>query len=143
MALPGTVSGYFVTTSYFTTINVYRLIESALKALDETKNPGIKSDASNLLITLVNTIKRLQGFNYDFENLPTLQVENIEDDSVLIEWIFDDFRVGFTIEKNKDESGWYLVTTKRLGFINASGYFLDTEREKLLNWLVIFVKDNS
>lgn len=139
--VPGTITGWD-TTLYITTINVYRLIESALSKLDKLQASEIISEGRNLLTTLVETIRRTNTPYYDSINLPELQVLINEDGSLVIEWPFDDFRVGFTIEKNKDESGWYLVTTKKLGFINASGYFLDIDRRKLLDWLVNFVTTN-
>ena len=61
---------------------------------------------------------------------------------MLIEWIFENFRVGFTIEKNSEESGWYLVSGKNLGQINAYGNLNKADDEKLLSWLLVFVISN-
>ena len=138
---PSTIGGK-IWTSFITVAEVSLIVEPVLKTLDETKDMKVKEDAKRLVLTIIGIINELKKLGIDFNNLPSLQAENIDDGSVLIEWIFNDFRVGFTIEKNKDESGWYLVTTKKLGFINASGYFLDTEKEKLLIWLVSFVTAN-
>jgi hypothetical protein len=45
----------------------------------------------------------------------------IENGSVLLEWVFPDFRIGFNIEPTSEESGWYMVSNKRLHEQTKSG----------------------
>jgi len=40
-----------------------------------------------------------------------------EDGSIVVEWIFPDMRIGLNIEKDKNESGWHVVSKQ----ITASG----------------------
>ena len=75
--------------------------------------------------------------------LPSLQGFNVEDGSILIEWIFGDFRIGFNIEPNPNDSGWYLVSNKNLGEISASGYTSGIEIKNLILWLLNFILSNS
>ncbi len=42
-------------------------------------------------------------------NLPSLRLASLEDASYLLEWIFEDRRLGFSFETNPKESGWYYV----------------------------------
>ena len=84
-----------------------------------------------------------QGF--DLGHLPNLLAFDVEDGSILIEWIFDDFRVGFGIEPTLSESSWYLVSNIRLGDINLAGEMPKNELETqdLMLHLVNFVVSNS
>ena len=62
------------------------------------------------------------------------------DDSISIEWIFDEFRIGIGIETDKRESGWYLISSKDAGGIDAIGSLVDVDLAVLINWLILFVK---
>ena len=61
-------------------------------------------------------------------------------DSISIEWIFDEFRIGIGIETDERESGWYLVSSKDAGGIDAIGSLVDVDLAVLINWLILFVK---
>lgn len=50
-----------------------------------------------------------------------------EDHSLLIEWIFQDFRIGFNFEPDDNQSSWYFVTKK----YNCAGN-MNFEKTKLL-----------
>ena len=62
----------------------------------------------------------------DMPPLPPLHAHIDKDGSVLIEWIFPDFRVGFNIEPDPEDSGWHLVSNKKVGEITASGQLTNT-----------------
>jgi hypothetical protein len=74
--------------------------------------------------------------------LPPLRASLPEDGSVSLEWISPDFRLGFNIEPNPDDSSWYIVTSKRLGEIGAYG-FLSGLNSRGLIYLLNFVLANS
>lgn len=76
-------------------------------------------------------------------NLPPLNYRWLEDNSALIEWIFKDFRIGFSIEPKIEESGWYLVTNSNLEEISASGLLDFLNLEQLLLNLLNFALANS
>lgn len=65
------------------------------------------------------------------------------DDSVSVEWIFDDLRIGIGLETNKDDDGWFLISSKKAGCIDALGSLVDTDLAVLLKWLISFVKQNK
>ncbi|KKM89299.1 hypothetical protein LCGC14_1250120 [marine sediment metagenome] len=55
--------------------------------------------------------------------LPVLGIFNIDDGSILIEFSFSNLlRVGFNIETDQQNSGWYVVSNEILGGITACGY---------------------
>jgi hypothetical protein len=62
----------------------------------------------------------------DMPPLPPLRACVDIDGSVLLEWIFPDFRVGFNIEPDPQDSGWHLVSNKKVGEITASGQLTNT-----------------
>lgn len=120
-----------------------RLVKSALQTLRETPNKKIVDESRNLLLLLQKIVFSLQHLNFDLVYLPPLTAVNVEDNSVLIEWTFRDFRIGFTIEANKENSGWYLVSNRKLGEILASGSIANIDLEKHLLWLLNFVFSHS
>jgi hypothetical protein len=94
----------------------------------------------SIIQEMIVTFQRLQ---FDLGHLPPLQAFNLEDRSILIEWAFPNFRIGFTIETNHEESGWYLVSNRNLGEISASGYTLGMDIKALVLWLLNFILSNS
>lgn len=75
--------------------------------------------------------------------LPPLKFRWLEDNSALIEWIFKDFRIGFSIEPDIEESGWYLVSNNNLQEISASGVLQFETLEFLIINLLNFASANS
>jgi hypothetical protein len=75
--------------------------------------------------------------------LPPLKIRWVEDQSALIEWIFKDFRIGFSIEPNIKDSGWYLVSNNNLQEMSASGELQLENLESLIINLLNFAIVNS
>jgi hypothetical protein len=75
--------------------------------------------------------------------LPPLKIRWLEDDSVLTEWIFKDFRIGFSIEPKEKESSWYLVANRNLDEVSTSGTLDLSGPESLLSNLLSFVLANT
>lgn len=116
------------------------LVKPALEIVQQIENENIVNQARGILLILQKTITTFHYYGFPFSHLPSLHAVNVEDGSTLIEWIFDDFRIGFSVESDKDESSWYLVSSKKLREINASGYIPSgNEFEKLILWLLNFV----
>jgi hypothetical protein len=65
-----------------------------------------------------------------------LIINVIEGDCLEIEWIFPDFRFGFSIEKIIQESNWYFVSKKKYGETTVSALIDDEFGEELL-WTII------
>lgn len=64
-----------------------------------------------------------------------------DDGSLLMEWAYPDFRMGFSLEPEPRKSSWFLVSMSlsSLGGIQASGYLPGGDAVKLLCWLVTFL----
>jgi hypothetical protein len=112
----------------------------------EIINKSAKSETTEAANRLLNTIEKLYLRYAKYpqlkRHLQGLRVMKPEDGSILFEWATPSFRVGFSVEPNTDESGWYLVTNPRAGGLGASGPLLLGEEEKIVKWLTEFVDAN-
>lgn len=75
----------------------------------------------------------------DLKEFPPIYAFITEDNSLLIEWISPNWRIGFTIEQNEQESGWYLVSNQSNGNIRAYGDLEGVD----LQWLVTWIKSRE
>ncbi len=122
------------------TYDSFNLVSGALRVANQATDKRIALEAKQLLLAFLEVIQSLE---VEVSNLPPLHAFKVDDSSLLIEWIFPDFRLGFSIEAEPQNSGWYLVATGNLGNIEASGAIIVQDRKKLLTWLVRFVVENS
>lgn len=132
------------TASHFSPFPIdHNLIRPAWKIMRQTEKQEIGDEARRVLELIQETIATFQHLGFDLGYLPQLQAFKVDDGSILIEWIFDDFRLGFSIEPEVQESSWYLVSSKNLGEISASGYIPRTDIKNLILWLTNFVVSHS
>jgi len=117
----------------------YSLIRPAWNAIRQTRNQTNAEVARKILLVIQETIIDFQHLKFDLGYLPQLHAFNVDDGSVLIEWIFDDFRIGFSIESEPKESSWYLVSNTNSGEMAASGYISRVDIKTLALWLINFV----
>ncbi len=85
-------------------------LEQIIPKIDDDK---IREQVENIGIILSRLLELAQKNKGDLP-IPPLYASITEENSVLIEWIFPDFRIGFNIESNPDESGMYIVAGDRL-----------------------------
>lgn len=119
-----------------------KLLNRAWDAATRIENPEVAHETRRMLLSFEETIQSLEG-HFDISCLPPLQGFNVEDGSFAIEWVFNDFRIGFSVETNTKESGWFLVSNNNLGEISASGYISGGRLESLFFWLASFAVLNS
>ena len=105
------------------------VITVAWNTVGQVENKKVADEARKLLLIIAETTLIFQSRGVDLEHLPHLHAFDVQDGSILIEWIFDDFRVGFSIEPVPSESSWYLVSTAKLGNIGESGNISQNEFE--------------
>ncbi len=78
------------------------------KITDETQKQKIIAIVSTFEEIVVSLKSKLEEMNL---SLPPLYFSlNEEDNSILIEWIFYNFRIGISVEKDTTKSFWYLVS---------------------------------
>ena len=126
-------------------LSVQNLIIPAWNAVGQVKERDIADEARRILLIIAETILIFQSRGVDLGHLPHLHAFDVQDGSILIEWIFDDFRLGFSIEPVPTESSWYLVSNAKLGYIGTSGDISqdESETQNLMLELLTFVISHS
>lgn len=133
----------FFELNYFPLTMETDLTNGAHAVLDQIRNIKLVEEARKILFLIQKVIKKFQQFGLELSYLPQIHAFSVDDGSILLEWIFPDFRIGFSIEQNNSESGWYLVTRKKLGEISASGNLADVDTQGVVIWLIDFVLANA
>lgn len=128
---------------FFPLFNESSLLKEVWTASNQAPHQKVATEARKLLSIFQEIFSMFREFEIDLTHLPPLHAFNADDESLLIEWIFRDFRVGFTLEPEREESGWYLVSNKNLGEISASGYISSIDAKRLVLWLFNFVLTNA
>ena len=68
--------------------------------------------------------------------LPPLRLVLLEDSSYLLEWIFEDRRLGFSFETDPKDSGWYFVFSAASSERYESGTMDQLEMGRLVNMML-------
>lgn len=119
------------------------LTSEAWKTLVNTPDPQLAANAQSLLQEVEVAIEGLKLTGYDTWSLPRLQAFTPQDNSLIFEWSSPKFRVGLSVERDANESGWYVVSTRDLQQLGASGHLPEDQKSMLVPWLLHFVADNS
>ena len=125
----------------FLPLSVQYLTTPAWNAVGQVNNQKVADEARRILWIIAETSLTFQSQGVDLGHLPQFHAFAVQDGSILIEWIFGDFRVGFSIEPIPTESCWYLVSNEKLGDISVAGDISQNEFEtqNLMSKLLIFV----
>ena len=110
------------------------------------KNNELAEETRKLLIMLRTLISDFLLLGVDVSLLPSLNVAEAGDESVSIEWIFKNFRIGFSIDPCITESSWFLVSNANMGNVNASGYMRDISSKQskyIMTWLLSYALTNG
>lgn len=101
-------------------------VEEVIRHLD---NAAMRSQASRVV-----EFFRRTAAGYNLQGTPPLRATLADDASLLIEWTFEDRRLGFNIEPNQDDSGWYFVSSKNAGGRCASGNLSVLDINEVMRW---------
>ena len=122
----------------------WNIFINASDTINKITDPRKRKNVVDLLLSLQNVLLKNRFALDSIGSLPPLRITiNSEDDSVLIEWIFRDFRIGFSIEANHSQSNWYLVSNENLNRVDQSGLLSSHDIDELLTDLVTFVLSNT
>lgn len=141
--LANETTGSISDTLYFPYPMESALFKNAWKVVRQLPVQEMSKEAKKVLGTIQDIVVSFQQSKFDLTGLPPLNAFRVNDGSMYFEWTSSDFRVGFSVEPNPSESGWYLVSNKKLGEISASGYIAGVELKSLVIWLLSFVLSNS
>lgn len=98
--------------------------------IDSLANRSVREQAESLLRELRPILLRAARDS----DLPPLRATETEDGTALIEWVFADRRLGFSLEKDPKDSGWYFVSSRSSGGVLASGDSSTMDLELLVTW---------
>jgi len=101
----------------------------------------VAQQTQDLLILFKEMIRVLERERADIKPVPPLHAHGMDDGSVLIEWRFPEFRIGFNVEPNPDESGWHILSSKRLGNFTASAQL--SNKPEIVVLLLRFILRNT
>lgn len=114
------------------------IIGRALLGVDATKPQEMINIALRILLNIQTTVDAFKDSRTFPDYIPQVRTFAPEDGSILIEWNFDNFRIGFNIEEDISENSWYLISNN-LGKVSASGYIIDSNIESIVSWVLAFI----
>jgi hypothetical protein len=113
--------------------NVDKNIEAALIDVETECSAVVDRTVARQARAVIGRLREaLRAFR--IVGLPRLRGTRHDDGSFTVEWRFTDRRLAFTIEPNKAESGWHLVSSRSSGDIQACGGLSDGDLRPLLSW---------
>jgi len=110
-------------------LNIVRQLKQIILKIHDTK---IKEQVEKLISIICCFLDFAHQLKGDMP-IPPLYAAITEENSVLIEWIFPDFRVGFNIEADPSESGVYIVSGKKF-----DGLIYSRKLEYMRDILLVF-----
>lgn len=119
------------------------ILRHAWELVYRLSNRQLADQSYNLINVIEKALIIIQQYQFDLSYIPQLQAKIIDENTVLFEFICQDFRIGFSIESNPQESGWYLVTNRKLGEVSYSGFLSAIDLNFLIMYLVQFIVYNS
>jgi len=114
------------------------LLARVMEQISEISNLDVQQRSLRLMWHVKEVLNRFERRGMDLSNLPNWYAAVLNDGGLSIEWIFNDFRIGFTVEKQDNDSGWLLVSTRKHGDISAYGYLSVPNLQSLIEWLLTF-----
>lgn len=119
--------------------NNVNILVSLNKSINKIEDPTLRKKVETFtgeFDNVLNSINKVSNY------LPPFKVD-IDEDSVFLEWVFKDYRIGFTIALNDEESLWFLVTNRNMEEFTVSGELrVENYAEKIAK-LIIYALENS
>jgi predicted ATP-grasp superfamily ATP-dependent carboligase len=125
--------------NYLTTFDAWPII-AITTAFDPTARIRAKIERfpdkvmATQAIRILDDVRRILSDAVDIDELPPIRTFANEDGSLLIEWMSPHWRIGFSIERDNNESGWYLVSDESYGDVRAYGNLNSVDVKWLVTW---------
>ncbi len=121
----------------------YNIFSNFYNFYSEIKDDNKKKKLHEFILIFSNIISSHKNVIDNDLYLPKLSFSSAEDKSLLIEWIFKNFRIGFSFEEDENESSWYVVSDKTLNDFSISGDLNFDNLESLLISILLYVIANG
>ncbi len=118
---------------------VHEIFNDAWSVIKSIADNSQKQFTTVVIKRIQTQLELLNRFYPDVSNISKLYASVVDDGSILFEWIYENFRIGFSIEKEVQTSSWYIVGNKEIGSIGASGYLKPDQYEKIIPWIISFI----
>jgi hypothetical protein len=100
-------------------MNIFTAISKSF-SLDLITDPSVKSKVLQILNALHEAIVNITDINNTERYLSKLHLIEQEDKSILIEWIYRSFRIGFVICKPIEDSYYFFISQSEDSFVSRS-----------------------
>ena len=137
-SINNTSSPYFYSLPY--DIDIFREVNQGIYAIE---NSEVKLRTLFFISSFQQIFMNNRKIIESFGQLPPLNFNIQSDQSVIIEWIFANFRIGFCFEIEEEESSWYIVSNKYLDEKSYSNYLNKMNVEILIYNILNFVLKNK
>jgi len=123
-------------------INVFSNLTDGMIGLEDAGvREQVKQVLSYLYLSLLWAHKQ-KTLNSCF--LSRVNIVQQSDKSALLEWSFQDFRVGFTLESNSTESSYFIISqNKNTGSLIVDTQKLNVDVSKSIDKIVKYVLENT
>lgn len=128
MALDARQSSLLLRAQSLTTDSVLSAARSRLRAVTDRVLVRL---ADKILNELEQILARI-----DASKLPPLQIFELEDGSLLIEWVMPNRRAAITLEQNPTDSGWYLLSNEPGNQTETWGYMQSLDLAQIVNHMM-------
>jgi hypothetical protein len=115
------------------------------KAVDSLSNIDVKNYTITILEALNKALQNINNYNKNISKyLSKLNVIEQADLAALIEWNFQNFRVGFSVESDLSESSYFIVSEdKSMGSFNANSQKIGLDKDIAIEKILEFVLENT
>jgi len=122
-------------------VNVFSsLSESIMTLEDKEVAKQVNKILSCLYLSLKKAINNKSISNY----LPRLHLTQQDDMSALIEWNFQNFRIGFILDTNKDENYFFMISqNKIMNSYKSDLQKLDVDNFVYMDEIIKYVLENT
>lgn len=120
------------------------VVEKAMQSLSSITNLSVREQTSKLLMLIYNTLQEVVDVSKVSNRLSTLHLTERDDQSALLEWNYESFRIGFSLEPKEEDSNYYIVSeNKEVGSFCAETYRLGENYKEAINVLANYVIRNT
>jgi hypothetical protein len=124
-----------------TNINV---IAKAVELIPSIKNSVVQKQTIKVLSVLNSSLLEAAGDTDIANRLPMMHLVEREDQSILLEWNFESFRIGFAIETQPEDSNYFIISEdKDAGSFSAETYRFRNNYEEIIKKIAYYTIRNT
>ena len=130
----------FPLTNAFERIRIHPdiyVVSSAIQKIDSLSSEAVQKQVIKLLSYIQNSLNKIYAAIGVSRRFPQLLLNEQSDLSALVEWNFEKFRVGFSLEQNPEDSAFYfLAINSSNGIINSITNDLGSDPEYIVQAII-------